>query len=102
MSMPTDYYIYYRVAAADGERLQSTVAAMQTDLHAATGIAGRLLRRRDDPQTWMEVYEGVPDSTQFESALSEAAARHKLEALLESPRVIERFVSAVPPKDPAA
>lgn len=102
MNVPTHYYIYYRVAAADGERLQSTVTAMQTDLHDTTGIAGRLLQRRDDPQTWMEVYEGVSDRDGFEKALSETAARHKLEALLESPRVIERFVSAAPPKDSAA
>ena len=102
MNTPTNYYIYYRVAAADGERLESAVAGMQASLQTATGIRGQLLRRRDDPETWMEVYEGVLDSTQFESALSEAAAHHKLEALLESPRVIERFVLPTSTKEPAA
>lgn len=102
MNTSTNYYIYYRVAAADGERLEAAVAGMQTALQAATGVKGELLRRRDDPQTWMEVYEGVLDCTQFESALSDAAARHKLETLLESPRVIERFVPAAPTPDPDA
>lgn len=100
MNATTNYYIYYRIAAANGDRLQTTVHAMQAELQTATGVSGRLLRRRDDPLTWMEIYEGVQDSAQFESALSEAAAHHKLEALLESPRVIERFVPAL--KDPAA
>ncbi|MFO7190606.1 MAG: DUF4936 family protein [Pseudomonadota bacterium] len=99
MSAPTNYYIYYRAATANGERLQTAVRQMQDAVRAATGVAGRLLRRRDDPQTWMEVYEGVSDTARFESALSEAAATHKLDTLLESPRVIERFVPAT---DPAA
>ena len=97
--MPTSYYIYYRAAASDGERLHATVVRMQASLRSATGISGRLLRRRDDPRTWMEIYEDVQDTVQFETALAGAANVCGLNALLESPRVIERFVP-VEPIDP--
>jgi hypothetical protein len=97
--MATSYYIYYRVAASDGERLQAIVTRMHAGLEASTGIAGRLLRRCDDAQTWMEIYEDVQDTAQFEGALADAVTHHKLEALLQSTRVVERFVP-VEPIDP--
>lgn len=96
--MTTHYYVYYRVAAGDDSRLQSAVVRMQEALRAETGIAGRLLRRRDDPDTWMEIYENVSDAERFEAALAAAAAREGLDALAPSGRVVERFV----PVDPLA
>jgi len=78
----TSYYIYYRVPAGNAERARSAVGALQRELSAATGIVGRLLRRRDDDTTWMEIYEGVPDGPAFEVKLVELVARHGLPALL--------------------
>lgn len=94
--MPTHYYIYYRAAASEGERLHAAVTRMQADVRSTTGIAGRLLRRRDDARTWMEIYEDVQDTAQFEAALADAADACGLGALLESARVIERFVPVEP------
>ena len=76
------YYIYYRVPPGNASRARTAVGALQKELAAATGIGGRLLRRRDDETTWMEIYEGVPDSARFEAKLSELVERHGIPALL--------------------
>lgn len=94
--MTTHYYVYYRVATAQEARLRAAVERMQAALRSETGIAGRLLRRRDDPQTWMEVYENVDDATRFEAALNAAMAHAGLDALLPAGRMIERFVAIGP------
>jgi hypothetical protein len=76
------YYIYYRVPSGNAERARSAIEALQRELAAATGISGRLLRRRDDEATWMEIYESVPEDAGFESKLAELVARHGIPALL--------------------
>ena len=51
-------------------------------------VRGRWMRRRDDPTTYMEVYEGIEDEGAFEALLEREGAR------LGVPRKIERFVCA--------
>jgi hypothetical protein len=51
-------------------------------------VRGRWLRRRDDPATYMEVYEGIADEVAFEAMLGREGAK------LGLPRKVERFVSA--------
>jgi len=80
--MSTSYYIYYRVPAGNAVRAREVISALQRELSEATGIGGRLLRRRDDETTWMEIYESVHDSSRFESKLAELVERHGLLALL--------------------
>lgn len=80
--MSTSYYIYYRVPAADAARARAAVDVLQRELTDATGVGGRLLRRRDDGSTWMEIYESVPDEARFESKLAELVERHGIAALL--------------------
>jgi hypothetical protein len=46
------------------------------------------MHRRDDPTTYMEVYEGVKDEAKFEALLEREGAK------LGLPRRLERFVSA--------
>jgi hypothetical protein len=89
------YFIYYRAAGADGE-LQAAVGAMQQALARETGIAGRLMRRADDPTTWMEIYESVRDASGFERSLAAAVARFEVDRLLapDARRHVERFVAA--------
>lgn len=91
--MRLNYYVYYRVPPGNGERARAEVASLQLELAGATGIGGRLLRRRDDETTWMEIYEGVEDAQRFEAKLSELVERHGLEALVapNSPRKQEIF-----------
>lgn len=70
------YYVWYRVLAAP-DNARRAVAALQDDLAQQTGIRGRVLVRRDDPGTWMEIYEGVAAPAQFEPALAAAVDRHR-------------------------
>ena len=92
--MSLSLFVYYRVSAPDST-VQARVDAMQSDLFAATGVRGRLLRRRDDPTTWMEIYEPVTDAVAFEQSLDAALARHGFSALLASGDVrhTEHFVA---------
>ena len=88
-----DYFVYYRIRADQQVALAAALATMQATLHAATGIAGRVRRRLDDPLTWMEIYEGVTDLRQFEIELGSHALRHGLHEVLEygGVRHLERF-----------
>ena len=80
--MTTSYYVYYRVPPANATRARRAVDALQRELSDATGITGRLMRRRDDESTWMEVYEDVPDGVRFEAKLAKLADRHGISGLL--------------------
>jgi hypothetical protein len=87
------YYIYYR-SPRGAHEVRAAVGEMQAALARSTGVAGRLLRRADDPTTWMEVYEPVPDATHFERHLAAEVARCGIDRLLDAGalRHVERFV----------
>lgn len=91
--MRIDYFIYYRVNPGLEPALRAALASMQASLHAATGVAGRVRHRLDDPLTWMEVYEGVGDQKVFEVELGIHVLRHGLHDFLQpdSARHMERF-----------
>lgn len=93
--MTCSYFIYYRTSAG-AEDVRSAVCEMQRALARETGIAGRLMCRADDPTTWMEVYEAVPDAARFERSLENAVAKFDLARLLagDGRRHVERFVAA--------
>jgi hypothetical protein len=77
-----NYYIYYKVPPEHLERARAAVLSLQEQLRSLTGISGRLLSRRDDPATWMEIYENVADTVRFEAALSAAVASSKIIPML--------------------
>ena len=56
------------------------------DVERACGVRGRWMRRRDDPATYMEVYEDVGDQAAFEALLEREGAK------LGVPRRLERFI----------
>ena len=82
----TNYYVYYRVDAARFDVVRLSVQKLLKTIESETGIRGRWMRRRDDPSTCMEVYEGVTDDAAFEALLARESATLGLE------RRIERFV----------
>lgn len=92
--MTCSYFIYYRSSEAADE-VRRVVEAMQRALAQETGVQGRLMRRADDPTTWMEVYESVPEAAGFERSLDAAVARFALARLLgtDAQRHVERFVA---------
>lgn len=78
--MLLSYYIYYRVAQP--AQAQKLVRRIHAALKDQTGIDGRLLRKRDDPTTWMEIYEGVGAVGDFEQCLAAAVQATNFAAVL--------------------
>ena len=86
-----NYYVYYKL---DPERLavfRRSVEALFKKIESEFGVRGRWMRRRDDPSTYMEVYEGVKDEAAFDAVLEREGAKLGVE------RRIERFISAETP-----
>ena len=60
------------------------VREIQSELKTRTGVAGRLLQKRDDPKTWMEIYEGVEEAAAFEQCLASAVQAVNFATALEA------------------
>ena len=88
------YYIYYRVAPGTAAAARDRVRAAQADIATAMPVSARLLEKRDEPELWMEVYEGISDADGFERALTAAVQKHDLARLVRpgTARKIECFV----------
>jgi hypothetical protein len=69
-----NYYVYYKVEPARAEALRPAIERLFSAIEKETGVRGRWLRRRDDPSTYMEVYEGVTNETAFEAVLARESA----------------------------
>jgi hypothetical protein len=83
-----NYYVYYKIAPERVAQIGSQVQALFRKIEEQIGIRGRWMHRRDDPTTYMEVYEGVKDERAFEALLEREGAK------LGVPRKVERFVCA--------
>jgi len=68
--------------------VRAGVERMFAAIERECGVRGRWMHRRDDPTTYMEVYEDVKDEARFETVLEREGAK------LGLPRRLERFVSA--------
>jgi hypothetical protein len=84
----TNYYVYYRVDPAQLGELRVAIERLFGSIERETGVRGRWMHRRDDPTTYMEVYEGVPEDKAFETLLEREASG------LGLARRVERFVCA--------
>lgn len=84
----TNYYVYYRVHASRAPTLRKEIEDLLAAVERTCGIRGRWMRRRDDPATYLEIYEGVADDAAFEAMLE------RLSAGLGLDRRIERFICA--------
>ncbi|MCW5627108.1 MAG: DUF4936 family protein [Burkholderiales bacterium] len=92
----THFYIYYRIDAPQAAVARRAIATLFDRLRHATGIAGRLQIKCDEPTLWMEIYTDVTDPDGFEQHLTRCAADSGLPDLLApgSRRRIERFGDA--------
>ena len=68
--------------------LRERIAHLFAVIERECGVRGRWLNRRDDPATYMEVYEDVEDTAKFEAVLGRESAGLGLQ------RRTELFVSA--------
>lgn len=91
--MASHYYIYYRVRPDAVAACEAKVRQLVASVAQTTGVSGRVLKKRGEPNLWMEVYEGVADEAKFEWELAEALARLEFQDLLQanSTRHIECF-----------
>ena len=83
-----NYYVYYKIESDRLAALRALVEALFEKIEKHCGVKGRWMHRRDDPLTYMEVYEGVKDEKAFEALLEREGAK------LGVPRKVERFVCA--------
>jgi hypothetical protein len=81
-----NYYVYYKVGQEELERVRAAVSMLFDLIERKCGVRGRWMRRRDDPSTYMEVYEGVQDEAAFEALLEREGAQ------VGVARKLERFV----------
>jgi hypothetical protein len=81
--MAYSYFVYYRVAADRAQACEARVLDLFSALKQSTNVSGRLLRKRQEPLLWMEVYENVRDDAKFELELEQATARLKLGECLQ-------------------
>jgi hypothetical protein len=86
-----NYYVYYKVSAAQLDQVRPRVEDLFRRAKLDFGVTGRWMRRRDDPTTYMEVYEDVGDEAGFEALLEREGAK------LGVARKVERFISAETP-----
>ncbi len=82
--MSYSYYIYYRVDPAQAAAAESRIRQLLAAVEEATGIAGRLMTKRGEPNLWMEVYEGVADEAKFEWELATAVNQCEATAFLQA------------------
>jgi hypothetical protein len=83
-----NYYVYYKVQQHHLAALRALVEGLFHTIEEQTGVRGRWMHRRDDPLTYMEVYEDVKDEKAFEVLLEREGAK------LGVARKVERFVCA--------
>ena len=93
MTAATHYFVWYRISG-DPARARTAVNALLREMALHAGVNGRLLMRRDDPSTWMEIFENVVDTARFDAALEGATARSGIEACVPEGRHVERFAVA--------
>ena len=72
--MSMSLYVYFNASQAPDDLLLR-LQAMQQEL-TGYGVRASLLQRRDQPDTWMEVYEGINNAADFSARLAHAVARH--------------------------
>lgn len=82
--MAWSYYIYYRVDAAEADACAAAVQKLLTAVRDRTGIQGRVLKKRNEPLLWMEIYGPVADEAKFEWELAEAVAASGINATLQA------------------
>jgi quinol monooxygenase YgiN len=82
------YYVYYKISPDQTSQVRDAVQILFKTIEKQCGVRGRWMRRRDDPSTYMEVYEEVKDAAAFEALLEREGAK------LGVQRKLERFVNA--------
>lgn len=84
-------YVYYRVDPAQARLAAERIDALLHRMAAHCSRPPRRMRRCDDPETWMEVYEGIADAAAFFAALRTAVQAIDCAAFMRGERRSECF-----------
>ena len=90
-----NYYVYYKISPDQLQALRPRVQDLFRKAKLDFGVDARWMRRRDDPATYMEVYEGVKEDEETLAAFSALLEREG--AKLGIARKLECFISAERP-----
>ena len=64
--------------------LRAGVQRLFAVLERECGVRGRWMHRRDDPATYMEVYEDVKDTARFQAVLEREGAKLGVQRIVEA------------------
>jgi len=84
-------FIYYRVTERNWDEAETLIRAMQARLACRSGITGCLLKKRDEPGLWMEVYESIAQSEAFERQLAQLEEEFDIAMFIDGDRNREVF-----------
>jgi hypothetical protein len=70
--MALSYYIYYRVDSGKIATATQRTRDLLDVVRTQTGVSGRLLKKHGEPRLWMEVFENITNSDEFERTLEGA------------------------------
>lgn len=84
------YFVWYRVNRNDRDT-ETALRSMMARLACRSGVSGRLLKKRDEPGLWMEIYADVADSLRFEHLLRQAVDEFDVEMFIDGARRTECF-----------
>jgi hypothetical protein len=87
-----NYFVWYRVNRDDSDT-EIVIRGMMSRLACRSGIAGQLLKKRDEAGLWMEVYAGVDDVVRFEHLLRQVVDEFDVEMFVDGKRCTECFVA---------
>ncbi|WP_374604417.1 DUF4936 family protein [Niveibacterium sp.] len=90
--MTAEIFIYYKVEATLADDAAIAATWLLDEVERRTGVRGSLMRRVDDPLTWMEEYRAVGDPVSLLRAVEKALQASELLSLLQGTRHIETFV----------
>jgi hypothetical protein len=84
------YFVWYRVSRDDRDT-EIALRSMMARLACRSGVCGRLLKKRDEPGLWMEIYADVAEPLRFEHLLRQAVDEFDVEMFIDGARRTECF-----------
>lgn len=86
-------YVYYRIDLAQAGLAASRIDTLLASMAAFCSRPPRRLIRCENPETWMEVYEDIPDMAAFVTALNSAVEALRCGEFTLDERHLECFVA---------
>ncbi|MBT9589668.1 MAG: DUF4936 family protein [Thiobacillus sp.] len=86
-------YVYYRIDLTQAGLAASRIDTLLASMAAFCSRPPRRLIRCENPETWMEVYEGIPDMADFVAALNSAVEALRCGDFTPEERHLECFAA---------